>query len=769
MNMTGNPFSPNMDFLTSVLEHIPNMVFVKDASTLEFLYLNKAGEELLGIPAAEMLGKTDADFFPPEQAKFFLEKDREVLANGVPLEIPKEEIETANGPRVLHTRKMGIYNADGSPAYLVGISEDITEKLRVEQALVRAQEIAAIGSWNLDLLTGHLNWSDEIYRIFGIEKGAFGADYPAFVASIHPDDKEAVDAAYNSSMEGNELYDIEHRIIRRDNQEVRWVHEKCVHIWDAEGNVLYSDGTVQDITDRKRAEEQTRIAEEQRAANAAKSRFLANMSHEIRTPMNGVLGMAELLARTDLNADQHQAVETIQNSSVALLRIIDDILDVSKIEAGKLELEKADASLLDIIEQIAGTLRPMAREKKVRVVLELEEFPHHVRTDAVRLRQILMNIMNNSIKFTARNDDTPDRRSLVTLRVSKTEEGETCFEITDNGIGMSKKVLSRLFQPFSQGEDSTTRVFGGTGLGLTITKELVDLMGGRVEVESTAGKGSTFRVFLPLEEIEGDELFPGLDGLSAMAFMDENASATALRLYMRLVGMPLTILESEAEFLDAIRNAPDEVVFLIAHPKEVTDRLLQEVGELSPDRKVISFQDELDPTFTCDRPNCVRISRFPVLVTELYSGLVAFSSSVPGKSATPPEAVEPGVARLAGRHVLLVEDNEINQVVIKAQLETLGLVVAIAGNGEEGLEAWRSGEFDVVLTDCQMPVKDGFELTHDIRREERSSGRGHTPILAITANALKGEAEKCLASGMDGYLSKPVALHELQETLGKWL
>ncbi len=507
-------------FLNSVVDHVPAMLFIKEAENLGFVRLNKSGEALLGYSQADLAGKNDYDFFPKEEADQFVGKDRAIIKSGQLLDIPEEQITTRHlGLRYLHTKKIPIHSDDGKPLYLLGISEDITErKLADEQlhrsrkSLAEAQRIARLGNWELDLTTNVLDWSDEIYRIFEIDPEKFSPSYEAFLDAIHPDDRERVNQAYTESVRSRVPYDIEHRLLMKDGR-IKFVNEKCETYYDGDGKPLRSIGTVHDITELKLKEEELRrykdhLEEEvqQRtadlvlarnaaeAANKAKSVFLANMSHELRTPLNAILGFSNLMRKDpELEMKQRQNLDIINRSGEHLLTLINDVLDMAKIESGRVQLEEVPFDLGSLVRDVTDMMQIRAQEKGLRLLIDqTSRFPRYIVGDEARLRQVLINLLGNAVKFTAEGGVT------VRLGTKHNNLAHLLIEVEDSGPGIAPEDQARVFEPFVQlGEQGVNK---GTGLGLTITRQFVQLMGGSLGLESTLGKGSIFRVELPLKQ-----------------------------------------------------------------------------------------------------------------------------------------------------------------------------------------------------------------------------------------------------------------------------
>jgi PAS domain S-box-containing protein len=652
--------------LDKIIENIPIMLFVKEAEGLKFERINKAGEELLGYKRAQLLGRSDYDLFPREEAEFFVAKDREVLAGRKRVDIVEERIATAAGERILHTKKIPILDDTGDPVHLLGISEDITERKHVEQELQRA--------------------------------------------------KEAADQA-----------------------------------------------------------------------NRAKSEFLANMSHEIRTPMNGVIGMAEVLARTSLTPDQRDYLNMIQQSAHALLRLLNDILDFSKIEAGRLELEEVDFSLRDCVGKTGQTLAVRAAEKDLELACRIDpDVPDMLRGDAGRLRQVLMNLAGNAIKFTEHGEVVievrrasrrePDVETCEDVRSGEETEHDVLlhFSVRDTGIGMSPELQARLFEPFVQADASTTRRYGGTGLGLAISRQLVKLMHGRIWLESRPTEGTTFHFTVRLGECaEGPKPPARLAALENMRVLVVDDSSINRRIFQEILkgwNMTPTTVDSGPAGIAELQRAvsigePYDLVILDCMMPGMDGFGFAEhvrADQRLRDTTLLMVSSAADPSHPerSRQLGIVRCLPKPVLQSELLNTIL---QEVGGWTDDRTAVTAPSTP-VENLKVLLAEDGLINQRVAVNLLEMLGHKVTVAVNGREAVEAWQREPFDVVLMDVHMPELDGFDATAAIRRQEHATGR-HTPIIALTANAMLGDRDRCLAAGMDGYLAKPITEQQLRQAL----
>ncbi|MGB9128079.1 MAG: response regulator [Thiobacillus sp.] len=572
-----------------------------------------------------------------------------------------------------------------------------------------------------------------------------------------------------------------------------WFDTHAVPLRDQQDSRPQMLAITRDITERKQAEAAllqinenlehrvaARTADLERArreaedANRAKSAFLATMSHEIRTPMNGVIGMVDVLAQSRLSEHQADLASTIRESAGSLLGIIDDILDFSKIEAGRLELEREPVCVADLVEGLCNSLVPVAARKGVELALFVApEIPERVLSDDVRLRQVLYNLLGNAIKFSA---GRPGKRGRVSVRVEveQTAPLRLVLRVADNGIGMTAETVAGLFTPFTQAEISTTRRFGGTGLGLTICKRLVDLMQGEITVESTLGAGSTFTVSLPFERAAEQPLRsqPDLSGLDCIVLESPNFHAGDLRAYLEHAGARVHLASDAAAAARLAAPLAEPVVVILEAGDGTNPSPLAALPNLRPllitrgRRRRARVEQSSTVTLDGDalrrqallRAVAVAVGRAsPEIFQERSEKLLA-------GDVEPPTIAE---ARAQGRLILVVEDDEINQKVILRQLALLGYAAEIAGNGVEALRLWREGRYALLLTDLHMPEMDGYTLADTIRHEE--AGRSRIPILALTANALRGEANRARAAGLDEYMTKPVQLSALRSMLEKWM
>jgi PAS domain S-box-containing protein len=591
-----------------------------------------------------------------------------------------------------------------------------------------------------------------------------------------PIDKDIAELHYRKDQElfaqaGTQSYEVPK--IRIGDRELSLRYHKA-SLTRADGSISGLIGAMIDLTDRYRWEEGLIVARDAaEAANRAKSDFLANMSHEIRTPMNGIIGMTDLALDTALDDEQREYLQIVKSSSEALLTVINDILDFSKIEAGKLAIEAVAFDLQRTIEETLKTLALRAHEKGLELVCDIGAgLPPRAVGDPGRLRQIVLNLVGNAVKFTDRGE------IVVRVTVDEIQGSRAVFRISvsDTGIGIALEKQAHIFDAFAQEDASTTRKYGGTGLGLTISNRLVQLMGGRLWVESQAGRGSVFSFTLDLG-IDLAEQPPAriasLSGRRALIVDDNDVNREVLLSLLRRWDMDATAVGSGREAIGVLSGTPlPDVVLLDMHMPEMDGLAVGAWIRAREDLKSVSVVVLSSGAMRGDAQRCREIGLDgyfpkPVVEQELHAALgelfgMEQATSAPAELITRHRQRD----RQAALDVLLVEDNPVNQQLALRLLEKWGHRVTLAANGQLALDAVEQKTFDVALMDMQMPVMSGIEATREIRRREAATGRPPLSIIAMTANAMQGDREACLDAGMNDYIAKPIKATDLAHKLG---
>jgi two-component system, sensor histidine kinase and response regulator len=776
--------SDERKILRNLIDMVPDYIYVKDAES-RFVVANRGVAELMGEKDPDaLLGKKDSDYFPKELAAAYLADEQAILKSGQPVLNQEERSVDAQGnPKWTSTSKVALRNKRGEIIGIIGIGRDVTrskqaeDALRSERGLLRtlidnmpdriyvkdAKSRWVVANRALAELVGATNPEELL--------GKTDFDYfPKELATDFFSDEQAI------IQSGQALLNHEEKRVDAEGN-AKWTTTSKVPWRDESGKVVGIMGIGRDITRRVAAEEESKRAKEAaETASRAKSEFLANMSHEIRTPMNGIIGMTELALDTELTTEQRDYLSMVKLSAESLLTVINDILDFSKIEAGKMDLDCTDFNLRESLEETLRTFGVRAGEKGLELACDIRaNVPEVIVGDSKRLRQVVVNLLGNAIKFTEHGE--------VVLRVEvqqvKERSVELHFIVRDTGLGIPKEKQDLIFGAFAQADTSSSRKYGGTGLGLTISSRLVAMMGGRIWLESEAGIGSTFH-FTGTFELARDAQHPrgpskaaNLIGIPVVIVDDNPTNRRILEETLTGWGMRATSVSSGWAALAELRraaetgNAPTLVLLDAQMPHldgfATAEKIKSDPEAPTPTIIMLTSGGQRGDAERCRKLGISAYLTKPVRQAELRDAIVGVLGLTHRADDTP---------KLVTRHslresrkqlqILLADDNAINRELTVRILSKRGHTVTAVENGKLAVEAAEAQNFDVVLMDVQMPEMDGFEATAMIRRNEQANGR-HLPIIAMTAHAMKGDRESCLAAGMDGYISKPIRAQELLE------
>ncbi len=764
----------------SLVENLPVSLIRKDMDG-RLVFANRPVCEEYGLTLGELTGKNDFDFFPEELARKYRADDRRVIESREVFE-DVEAHRTPDGQwQYAHVIKAPVIDSDDQVVGVQAVFWDETDRKRAEEELKSSEaRKRAIFETSLNSLI----ISDESGRIVEFNRAAeqtFG--YARAEAMGQDMDELLFDPSRRGSEEQSFLRfsaigedgslmgkRLEVPLVRRNGEE--FIAEIAMRPIPLEGTVHFAT-VLHDITNRKKNQAALQKAKEDaEAASRAKSAFLANMSHEIRTPMNAILGMTGLVLDTDLSSEQREHLLIAQDSTESLLSLINDILDFSKIEAGRLDLHPAPFALRDRVGDTMKSLSIRAHDKKLELACHIApDVPEFVIADVGRLRQVVINLVGNAIKFTDRGEVVLD----VSVESKTGREVQLRFSVRDTGIGIPANRLDGVFEAFEQVDSSTTRRFGGTGLGLAVSSRLVELMGGKIAVDSEIGAGSTFHFDVRCE-IAPEQAPPtqesalkSLRGLSVLAVDDNGTNLLILQEMLANWEMNVAIAGNAREGLQLLREsrADGNGFQLLLTDSHMPDAdgfwLIEQIrNDAQLCEMTIMMLTSGDQSGDYDRCQELNVSRYmtkPVKQSELLDAIGA-SFDISALMRRHGTADGHAARHLRGLKILLAEDSVPNQKLAIGLLRKQDHEIVVAADGVAALSQWKSDHFDLILMDVQMPHMDGLEATRLIRKREEAAHR-HIPIIAMTAHAMHGDEDRCLAAGMDAYVAKPIRPEDL--------
>jgi len=766
-------------FYQTLVDTLPQNILRKDVQG-RFTFANKKFCHSVGKPMNEILGKTDFEFFPRELALKYQRDDARVMGSLENLDTVEAHITPGGDKLFVHVIKSPLYDALGRVVGIQGIFWDVTQRKKIEEELAYERDLLRALLDNIpdriyfkDVQSRFIRCSGSMVKRLGAKEVKDVVGKTDFDFHPHEMAQEFFEDEQRIILTGQPLINKLERQVDVAGNDI-WATVTKVPIYSQNGAVTGIIGISRDVTQLKKAEEALELARDDALESSrVKSQFLANMSHEIRTPMYSITGMTGLLVDTRLSLEQREYVENIRDSTETLLGIINDILDFSKIEAGKLSFEMIDFELRESIENTVEMLAEHAQRKRVELNCWIDPaVPNHLRGDPGRFRQVLANLLANAVKFTERGE--------VLVRVGTLVETENQitlrFAVSDTGIGSEPKAVPLIFQPFTQADGSTTRRFGGTGLGLTISKQIVELMKGEIGVESAPGKGSVFWFTLPFQkQAVAEKAVPGLEDFadaSVLVAEPHDSSRNIISEMLAAIPVKVRFAKTAEECLHALRASPVNLLLLDISRLEFEDLTLINAIKADPATAAVNvvvlapIGMRLDPV-VMRATGIAGCTMKPLRRSRLYECLRHVLKGS-GEDTFKREHQAPQTIERRNARVLLAEDNPVNQRLTLRQLKKLGFPAEAVANGREVLQALERVPYDIILMDCQMPEMDGYDTAKAIRR--MSEGNSHTPyIIALTANAMLGDRDKCLGSGMNDYLPKPLDLADLEGVLERAL
>jgi PAS domain S-box-containing protein len=780
----------HLKLLESVITNTKDSVMITEAEPFDepgpkIIYVNEAFTKMTGYTAEEVIGKTPRILQGPNSDKEALARLSKAIRKWEPYEITTINYKKSGDEFWVNFAVTPVADEKGWYTHWIAIERDVTKQIESEQALKDsklrlslATQAGGIGVWDWDVVTNKMTLDDQIFALYGVKRNEFTEELDVWFNGVHEADRERSIKEVKSAIKGEKEYNTAFRI-QHPNGEIKNIRALGTVIRDPQGKAIRMVGTNWDITQEKEALGQIKEAkEEAEAASKAKSEFLANMSHEIRTPLNGVIGFTDLLAKTPLNPAQQQYADSANVSGHALLGIINDILDFSKIEAGMLELEVKKADMVAILENSIDIVKFSAANKEIELLLDIDpSMPRFAHIDAIRTKQILANLLSNAVKFTKKGEVA----LKVVYKALEGQQGKLSISVRDTGVGITEEQKAKLFKSFSQADSSTTRKFGGTGLGLVISQMIAEKMGSKITIDSTPDVSTTFsfEIITDFEEGERPDVRQ-ITGLERCLIIDDNHNnQLILKQMLKQWKIKSDSCNNGLEALNKLQNSEPYDVIICDYDMPYlngidTIGLMKDKLNLSAEKQgIILLHSSLENADLNQKSKELGI-RFRLNKPVKSQALFTYLSLLNHKTESAPQKENAETVKVGQTNekikVLIAEDNPMNMMLSKIMLAQLmpNSEVYEAENGLEAFEQYKSISPDLIFMDVQMPELDGIEATQKIRALEGKKKGRHIPIIALTAGALKEEKEKCFTAGMDDFLTKPLEPAKIQSVLSKF-